>query len=66
MTNGRPEKINQIIWRVFTKTHGLTLKTEAVEYLNGRLGERPDLLAQGELVNALSFIASTYKKQKGL
>lgn len=60
MLGVREEKIHQLIWRVFTKTNGLTLKAEAVEYLKERLG--PNSLSEPELLNALTCIAQEYKR----
>lgn len=58
----REEKVHQLIWRVFTKGNGLTLKTEAVTYLKERLGGPNASLGEAELLAALSCIATEYRR----
>lgn len=58
----REEKVHQLIWRVFTKGNGLTLKTEAVEYLKERLSGPNTSLREAELLAALSCIATEYRR----
>lgn len=56
-------KLNQLIWKVFSRKHGLTLMADAVESLKERLGE--SALTENELVESLALIAHTYMKQPG-
>lgn len=58
------EKLHQQIWKVFTKKHGLTLQSEAFEYLKERVDVHGEL-SQEELTNALDYIANEYKRTAG-
>lgn len=57
-------KLNQLIWRVFSRNHGLTLMADAVESLKERLSG--GALTEGELVDSLTLIAKTFAKQAGM
>lgn len=57
------QKINQLIWRVFTQKHGLTLQADAVAFLKEKMSMSSNTLSEESLVSALQFIASAYKKQ---
>lgn len=58
----REDRVHQLIWRVFTKGNGLTLKAEAVAYLKERL-DGP--LSEAELLAAFSCIATEYRRGPG-
>lgn len=61
----REDRVHQLIWRVFTRSNGLTLKAEAVAYLRERLGGPGVLPDENELLAALSCIAAEYKRGAG-
>lgn len=55
-------RVNQLIWKVFTRKHGLTLQAEAVECLKRRLDCS---LSEEELSSTFSLLVQAYKRQPG-
>lgn len=54
-------KLNQLIWRIFTKGYGLTLQGDAADFLLERLaGQDTD-----QIKETIDYIASVYSKQAG-
>lgn len=56
-------KLNQLIWKVFTKGHGLTLQGDAAEYLIECLSRNGADLES--IKAAAEYIAQVYSKQEG-
>lgn len=56
--------LNRLIWRIFTKKHGITLQQDAVEFLLTKLASShdDDMKAIEELVE---YVATMYSKQEG-
>jgi hypothetical protein len=64
---GGGEDFSKDIWRVFTKTHGLTLQIEAVECLKCYLQELMERSReQVDVIYELGRLASAYKQQSGI
>jgi len=58
MTFYSESQLRQVIWKAFTKLHGLTLKSEAVDYLVSQLTQSS--IPSNHLVDAINYIATTY------
>lgn len=58
--------INHLIWRVFNKSHGLTLQTEATSYIRDELNRVPFSGGNDEIITLLSRIAEEYKRCTGM
>ena len=59
----RAAKLNKLIWRIFTKKHGITLQQDAVEFLLVKLTSdgSTDLAMVEELIE---FVAAAFVKQE--
>lgn len=66
MLSGGNPKLSQLIWRIFTKGHGLTLQGDASDYLVERLSTFGATDSTPEtLKDAIEYFASVYAKQEG-
>ncbi len=54
---------NRIIWKIFTKKHGITLKQDAVDFLMTKLGSSEETSME-EIEQTVDFVASMYIKQE--
>lgn len=56
--------LNRLIWRIFTKKHGITLQQDAVDFLTSKLAgeddEAVDLEVVGELIE---YVAMMFSRQ---
>ena len=54
------QSINQVVWRAFTKGHGLSLKADAASYLIDKIASNQ--IPESEIQNAVDYIAQSYSK----
>lgn len=59
----RRAKVNRLIWRIFTKKHGITLKQEAVDFLITKLASSEDTDMEA-IEGLIEYVGSMYVRQE--
>lgn len=60
----RKGKVNKLIWRIFTKKHGITLQQDAVEFLLERLTLSDESgIGMEDVQRTIEFVADQFVRQ---